>query len=121
MKKQVLSILSLFVVFAFSQDAANKNDFEYFIVLYTLGENWDALKQTHEQPYFKEHSANLSALRKDKRISIGGRYGKTGMIILKAKDETEATHLISRDPAVENKIFNAEISQLSLFYKGCIE
>ena len=30
-----------------------------YIVTYTTGPAWDASKAPHEQPYFKEHSANL--------------------------------------------------------------
>lgn len=118
------AILLAFVIFpgiSFSQDKYLKDENQYFIVLYTIGERWDTTKQTHEQSYFKEHSTHLSELRKNKTITIGGRYSDTGMIIIQAKDEQEAHNLIAKDYAIENKIFHAEIFPFSPFYKGCIE
>lgn len=122
MKTIFLTLIStLFTVSVFSQGTTNKDSCEYFVVLYTIGENWDTTRQAHEQPYFKEHSLHLSALRKSKKISIGGRYSDTGMIILNAKDENEAKTLITKDAAVQNKIFKAEIFLFNPFYNGCIE
>lgn len=122
MKTIVLTLIStLFAVSAFSQENANKDNYEYFVVLYTIGENWNTTKQTHEQLYFNEHSLHLSELRKSKKISIGGRYSDAGMLILNAKDENEAKTLITKDAAVQNKIFKAEIFPFNPFYKGCVE
>lgn len=121
MKKICLTILmTVFSCVAFSQDTTQK-DYEYFIVLYTTGENWDTTKQTYEQPYFKEHSSHLGELKKAKKIVTGGRYSDTGMIIIKAKDEAEATTTITNDISIKNKIFKAEIFLFDPFYKGCIE
>ncbi len=53
-----------------------------FIVIYTVGAAWDASKQPNEQLYFKEHSANLSALRKQGVIKAGARFADKGMIVL---------------------------------------
>lgn len=114
-------ILAVFATTIFSQDTTSKNEYEYFIVLYTIGEKWDTTKQAHEQLYFKEHSAYLAELRKSKKISIGGRYSDKGMILLKAKDEAEAKSLITKDVAMQNKIFKAEIFSFDPFYIGCVE
>lgn len=114
-------ISSLFTVSAFSQETTSEDSNKYFVVLYTIGENWDTTKQTHEQLYFKEHSLHLSELRKRKQINIGGRYSDKGMIILKAKDEKEVNTIITKDVAIQNKIFKAEIFLFDPFYKGCIE
>lgn len=117
-----LTIIStLFTERAFSQETKTKDSAEYFVVLYTIGENWDTTKQANQQLYFKEHSLHLSELRKGKQISIGGRYSDTGMIILKAKNEEEAKTTITKDVAIQNKIFKAEIFPFAPFYKGCIE
>ena len=112
----LVSILSCFKCLA--QDSTKQ---ERFIVLYTTGENWDTTKQFYEQAYFKEHSAHLSALRKAKRIQLGGRYSNTGMILITAKDETEANELITKDEAIKHKLFNTKIYPFDAFYKGCID
>jgi|GEM_PF-992097 len=122
LKPVFLTIISiLFALSVFSQDTTDKESSEYFVVLYTIGANWDTTKPAHEQLYFKEHSLHLSALRKSKKIDIGGRYSDKGMIILKVRDENEAKTLITKDKAVQNEIFKTEIFPFSPFYKGCIE
>ena len=111
-------IMTTSAMVGFSQDTINKNINKYFVVLYTIGENWDTTKQTHEQLYFKEHSSHLSELRKAKTIIIGGRYSDTGMILLKAKDETDAQETITKDISIHNKIFKANFFPFNPFYKG---
>ncbi len=107
-------------IVVFSQDST-KTNYEYFIVLYTIGENWDTTKQAYEQPYFKEHSTYLSELRKAKKIEVGGRYSDTGMILFKAKDEEEVRVIVTNDTAIKNKVFQVEIFSFDPFYKGCVE
>lgn len=122
MKTIFFTIISFFFASTvFSQDNISKDSYEYFIVLYTIGEKWDTTKLAHEQFYFKEHSSHLSELRKSKKISIGGRYSNTGMIILKAKDQADAKTLILKDASIQNKIFKAEIFPFNTFYNGCVE
>jgi len=106
---------------SFSQDNRSSSKYEFFMVLYTIGENWDTTKQVQEQLYFKAHSLHLAELRKAEKINIGGRYSDTGMLILKAKDEEEAQHLVRRDSAIHNKIFKVDIYSFDSFYSGCIE
>ena len=105
----------------YCQDTAVEKDPAYFIALFTTGERWDTTKQAHEQPYFKEHSLHLAELRKAKKIDIGGRYGETGMIILKAKDEAEALSLIANDVAVKNRLCDVRVFPFGPFYAGCVE
>ena len=121
--KNVFLTISLIVSITtlYSQDSIAQNKDEYFIVLYSIGENWDTTKLTHEQLYFSEHSAQLSGLRKANKITIGARYSNKGMIILKANDQLEAQKIIAKDPAIQNKIFRAEIYSFYTFYSGCIE
>ena len=119
--KTLLLAAAIFINVSYSQENKSKDEHQYFIVLYTIGENWDTTKQTHEQLYFKDHSTHLSELRKNKTIAIGGRYSNTGLIIIQAKDEKEAKDLITNDKAIQNKIFKAEIFSFNAFYKGCIE
>jgi hypothetical protein len=92
-----------------------------YIVTYTTGSLWDVNKKTNEQPYFKEHSANLSALRKAGTIRTGARYGEKGFIIIAAQSMKAAQELILTDVAIVNKLFIADIKKLNVFYDGCIE
>lgn len=105
----------------YSQDSLNQHQQEYFIVLYTVGEDWDTTKQYQEQLYASEHSAHLNKLRKTNIISMGARYNDTGMIILKANNLSEAQKIINEDPAMQNKMFRIEIYPFYPFYDGCIE
>lgn len=105
----------------FSQDTTSQKSSEYFIILYTVGENWDTTKQAYEQQYFQDHSTHLSKLRKEKKIEIGGRYSDTGMLLLKAHDESEAKKLVLNDVSVKNKTFKVEIFPINFFFKGCVE
>ncbi|MCB1023956.1 MAG: hypothetical protein KDB79_06195 [Acidobacteria bacterium] len=93
----------------------------YFIVFYSLGKNWDSSKAPNEQLYFKDHSQHLSKLRKEKRISIGGRYGEKGLLILKALDLAEAEKRINEDIAMKNDLFSVEIYPFAPFYNGSIK
>lgn len=92
-----------------------------YIVTYTTGSLWDNSKQVNEQQYFKDHSANLSKLRKEGVITVGARYGDKGIIFIKAKSMLAARELVLTDPAVVNKLFAADIQKVSVFYGGCIE
>ena len=122
MKKLLFTVALLVPASAtFSQDNKALDSSAYFIVLYTVGESWDTTKQFHEQAYFNEHSSYLGTLRKTKKIVIGARYSDTGMIVIKAKDETEANRLITEDIAIQHKLFNADIYPFGPFYSGCIE
>lgn len=92
-----------------------------YIVTYTTGPSWDFAKKPAEQPYFKEHSANLGKLRKDGVIKIGARSGEKGIIVLAAGSLQVATEMIFNDPAVANKLFLADVQKFNVFYYGCIE
>lgn len=118
MKTLFTCLFLLNYLFSYSQDNSKE---ETFIILYTVGDSWDTTKQFHEQKYFAEHSSHLSGLRKEKKITIGGRYSDTGMILLKAKNEIEAHELINKDVSVQNKLFKAQIFSFDAFYSGCIE
>lgn len=92
-----------------------------YIVTYTTGSAWDFEKKPNEQNYFKEHSSNLSAWRKNGIIKLGARYAEKGMIIIATASMQAAKELVLTDPAVVNKLFNADVQRLSLFYEGCLE
>ncbi|MBL4624444.1 MAG: hypothetical protein JKY42_04825 [Flavobacteriales bacterium] len=121
--KRIFLTLSLLasITVVYGQDTTKQHQLEYFIVLYTIGENWDTTNEYHEQLYSSEHSTHLSQLRKANKIPIGARYSDTGMIILKANNESEAQEIIGKDPAMLNRLFKAEIYPLDAFYTGCID
>ena len=113
----VLMVVSTWSLAQSSQPPADS----LFIVTYTTGPSWDHAKGPGEQPHFKEHSANLGSWRKQGIIKFGARYGDKGIIFLSAASGTAARTLVLGDPAVVNKLFNADIQKLSPFYFGCIE
>ena len=107
--------------FVYAQEKPEEGKDQYFILIYSLGESWDPSKSPSEQLYFADHSAHLRDLRIKERITIGARYSDKGMVILKAKNETEAREIAETDVSVKKKLFNVEIFILNAFYKGCIE
>ncbi|MCE3225555.1 MAG: hypothetical protein K0S32_106 [Bacteroidetes bacterium] len=119
MKKLIVITLFLISINSFAQNKTTSNN--YYVVLYTIGETWDTTKHYHEQKYFNEHSAHMSSLRKNKTITIGARYGNTGMIVIEAKDESAAKALVNKDIAIQNKLFKAEVFLFEPFYGGCVK
>lgn len=113
-------ILCLLVALNVTSAMAQSAD-SLFIVTYTTGSSWDVSKQPNEQPYFKEHSATLSKLRKDGIIKAGARYADKGMIILSARTLSIAKEIIFKDIAVVNNLFHADVQKLNVFYEGCLE
>ena len=118
MKILFLSII-VCTLFSSAQGQAQMAD-SLYIVTYTTGSAWDIAKNAGDQIYFKEHSMNLSSWRKSGIIKFGARYSDKGIIVITAATMREATTLITSDPAVSNKLFNADIQKLSVFYDGCI-
>lgn len=103
----------------FAQAQAPQTD-SLYIVTYTTGVAWDASKKPHEQMYFKEHSMNLSSLRKSGAIRLGARYAEKGIIVIAAVSLKAAKDLVNADQAVINKLFNADVQKFNVFYDGCI-
>jgi uncharacterized protein YciI len=91
-----------------------------YVVTFTTGAAWDVAKAPQEQNYFKEHSANLSKLRKEGLIKLAARYADKGIIVVAASSILEARKRINSDPAVINKLFDADIQKLLVFYDGCM-
>ena len=92
-----------------------------YIVTYTTGSAWDIKKSPAEQVYFSDHSAHMSKLRKEGTTKIGARYADKGIIIISAPAFQSAREIIHQDPAVINKLFDADVQKLSVFYYGCLE
>ncbi|MER3375633.1 MAG: hypothetical protein RIM83_13425 [Allomuricauda sp.] len=117
MKHLILLFLLPFVMNA--QESEEQKS--HFVALYTVGALWDMDKQPNDQPYFKEHSAFLSKLRKENTIVMGARYSDTGIIVLQATDLESAKSLLSEDVALQNQLFNVEVHPFNVFYKGCFD
>lgn len=113
-------LLQLTTLSLYSQSALSPTD-SLFIVIYTMGPSWDGARKPSEQLYFKEHSENLVAWRKEGIIRFGARYEAKGMIIIGATSLVAARELIERDLGVSSKLFKAEVQKLSPFHFGCIE
>lgn len=92
-----------------------------YIVTYTTGPTWDTAKAPNEQSYFMDHSANLGKLRKDGVITAGARYGEKGIIFLLAPSLQAAKEIVFADQAVANKLFDADVQKVNVFYTGCLE
>jgi hypothetical protein len=120
MIKKVMIPLSLLVLLSISVIAQTAPD-SLYIVTYTTGPAWDNLKAPNEQPFFMDHSANLAKLRKEGVIRAGVRYAEMGIIFLSASSLLAAKEIVFADQAVVNKLFNAEVQRLNVFYDGCIE
>jgi uncharacterized protein YciI len=108
-----LGVLLLCSCLATAQDT--KAD-SLYIVTYTTSTAWDASKPPAQQIGFKEHSARLSELRKAGPIKFGARYAEKGMIVIAAVNLQAAKEIINADPAVVNKLFNADVQKLRVFY-----
>jgi len=118
--KFILCVVLLGFTGAVNAQTSNPPD-SLFIVIYSVGSLWDTTRQPDEQMYFKEHSANLSKLRKEGVIKAGARFADKGMIVIAAKSMTTAKEIILSDIAVIQKLFDADIQKLNVFYEGCLE
>jgi hypothetical protein len=117
----VLTFLLMTAGHGLAQNGHTQYDFKYYAVFYTLGKGWDHNKPAGEQEYFKEHSVHLSALRKERRITLGARYSDTGLVVFRAGTEEEVRGWVEADPAIQNKLFKVEVFEMSPFYSGCLE
>ncbi|HKO59788.1 MAG TPA: hypothetical protein VJV03_01395 [Pyrinomonadaceae bacterium] len=123
---RILLIIMLVTSWSMAQSPASSSQpaapaKQYFIAIFSKGPAWDEAKPANEQAGFREHSENLRRLRAEKKISIGGRYGDKGMVIVEAQNEADARALFVSDVMVEKKTFTLELNQFRPFYKGAIE
>ncbi|WP_242221050.1 YciI family protein [Bacillus cereus group sp. BfR-BA-01380] len=81
----------------------------YFVILFTQGENWEQGKHIWEQD-LEEHKVYWAQHRTEKVVAGGPFIDDTGgMIILEVESLEEAKELASCDPAVSNNIFHANV------------
>lgn len=116
-----MKTLLIIGLLSFPRMAAATTADSLYIVTYTTGTSWDTSKSPQDQNFFKEHSANLSKLRKEGVIKMGARYGEKGVIIIAAPSLENAKEIIYKDEAVIHKLFQADVQKLNVFYYGCLE
>jgi len=91
-----------------------------FAAVFKTGAKWDPAKAPNEQPFFREHSANLAKLRAAGTIVMGARYGEVGLVVVTAASEPEARRLFDADPSVAAGTFTLEVQRFSVFYSGYV-
>lgn len=121
MKSYHLLVTLILLAFTSNGQSTPASTDSLYIVTYTTGAAWDQSKKPNEQPHFKEHGARLGQLRKDGVIKFGARYSDKGMIVIAAANYTAAQAIVQADVAVQNRLFNADVQRLNIFYDGCLE
>lgn len=107
----LLLLLSCLVVPASAAEALKP-----YAVEFRTGPAWDSSLAAHEQQHFREHGANLQALRATGRLAMGARYGDVGLIVLRAADTDAVRELLDRDPAVQAGVFVYTVQPMNIFY-----
>jgi hypothetical protein len=91
-----------------------------YAAVFKTGPKWDAAKPPGEQRLFKEHSANLAALRAAGTIVMGARYADVGLVVVAAASESDARKLFDGDPSLAAGTFALDIHRFSVFYPGYV-
>lgn len=121
MRLMLTMVLSLAAVAAINQaataQAAPTADSLYALV-FTRGPAWEDGKPTSQQFGLREHSANLSRLRAEGRIVMGGRFGDYGLILIRVLNRAEALGMLASDSATARGVFKAELNPWATLYEG---
>lgn len=104
-----------------SAQASGQSIDSLYIVTYTTGPAWNVAKPPSEQPFFKEHSANVSQWRKEGIVKFGARYADKGILVITAPTLQAARVRIDTEESVAHGLFVADVQRLHVFYDGCIE
>lgn len=91
-----------------------------YALVYTRGPSWEDANTVGQQSGMREHSANLSRLRTEGRIVLGGRFGDYGLIVLRVRDRADALALLGPDSATARGVFRAELSPWFTIYEGSV-
>ena len=121
----VLTCLAVSLASAFAQQpaapaAAPAAAAPLFAAVFRTGPKWDTAKAPGDQPFFREHSANLATLRAAGRIVIGARYADVGLVVVTAATEAEARKLFEADPSIAAGTFVLDVHRFSVFYPGMV-
>lgn len=120
MRAALAAALSAGLLAGGQEPAPSPAPHKLFAVLFRTGPAWDQAKPPNQQPFFKEHSQNLSKLRKAESIVLGGRYADVGLVVIRAKDEDEVRALLAGDPSLAAGVFKADVHPWSTIYEGCV-
>jgi len=91
-----------------------------FAVEIRTGPQWNSALPPNQQPWMREHSANLRKLREEGRLRVGARYGEVGLIVVEAATIDEARAWIDADPAMRAGVFRYEIHPLGVIFPGTL-
>ena len=111
--------LSVLAGYAFGRAGAAVQTPQW-VMMYTTGPAWDPARTPAEQEHWSAHSANLSRLRSEGRIRLGGRFGPWGLILLDATSEAEARSYFAADSALAAGVFSGELYAWSTIYPGAV-
>ncbi|MGZ4098097.1 MAG: VOC family protein [Bacteroidia bacterium] len=95
------------------------NTDKYFVVHYTMGNNWNKKLAFESQQFFSSHSKFLSLLKKKGTVIFGMQYSDKRIVCIKSKDIGSAKTLINSDTAVIKGIFKTDIQAADVFFDGC--
>ncbi len=97
---------------------------QLFIVHLTTGPGWAKDKAPNDQAGFREHSQNLSRMRAEGSLILGGRYKDSaadkGMLVVRAVDLDAVTAQFAKDPMIRDRQFVLDVADLQLFYDGFV-
>ena len=81
-----------------------------FAVIYRPGEAWLRGKPVSDQP-LKDHLEFLMGLRESNELGMGGPFSDSsgGLVLLEVDGIEKAQDIISRDPAILEKILTAKV------------
>ncbi len=116
-----LALLLTLSVRAQTPPSATATALPLFAVEITTGAQWDQTKPPQDQPFFREHSANLKRLRDAGALIMGARYSDKGLVILAAKDETSARAMMDEDPSIKARVFAYALHRFDVFYGGTVD
>ena len=128
MKKYVVLLIAvLFYTNSYSQEAAKYNENlakslqaddygmkKYVFCILKTGSNTSATKE-EQTKYFEGHMANINKLAKEGKLVLAGPFMKNdrnyrGVFIFNVESIEEAKSLVDTDPAVQAKLFEAELN-----------
>jgi uncharacterized protein YciI len=118
MTRVLASLLLAFAAFAAHAQPAEAN--RLFAVEVKTGPRWDSAKPPADQPFFREHSANLNQLREAGHILMGARYSDKGFLVFSAASAGAVRALMDQDPSVGHGTFTYEVHDFHVFYPGTI-
>ncbi|MEX0942237.1 MAG: hypothetical protein WD002_06790 [Pseudomonadales bacterium] len=89
---------------------------DLYVLLYSPGSNWDETLDYDAQPGIRAHAEHLMGLYDANILLLGGSLdgGRSELVVIQAKSRAQADKIAARDPAVINKVLNAEVKEWTL-------